>query len=605
MSKKLLRLLWCAVCVLGLVVLTAPTAAASGLLDDTSFPIQNYDIATYIDTSGFFGNVRAVPAIILNALMNMFFSISVMLGSLTGYVVRESFRLDFVGDAADQIGQSVQRLIGVGSGGIGGTGFLPALMLFAVVTTGLYLMYLVVVKKETTRVLSTALRFVFVFAAVVGLTMNAPAVLRNLNDFSIGLSEVALDTGVSFASPLGGASEGDSVAGLENMVHDIQIRQPWLLLHFGTTSIDSLENGHERVYALLSSAEMPGAVRDMVLQRELNVYGNTNVTNVTSRLGMVFLLFFVNLALSFFIIMLALLMVLSQLLLILYFFLFLLSMVFSLIPGFQSAAKRGMDKFINALLMRLGYTLIIVLAFSLSTLVYSIADGRAFLFVALLQILVFAGIYKSQDDILGLLRIDSGENHRFARGVGQPFRRGRRSVMRTIGKVGAGFKLGRASRRRNETPGSPAPSGSQTASRPQEKQSFGGRVGSTIGKVRDIPSSVADNVGYTKDRVKSMPVRVRHRAAANVGAFKDGVANTSGARHAERAANRAAFNASVDARRQQRDEVMRESVPQGTSPDLKPNPTRKERRAERRAANTVDQPTARPDRVPRPPRERR
>ena len=593
--KRLLCLLLCLTCLVGVMGLAAPTAYGAPLIDDTFRPFYicpiegrlpaehtvtpvslfDFDVATYIGGNWISGFVQGMYLSVLNAMMNAIFHMSVTIGVLTAYVVGEAFRLDFVSGATEQIALSVERLVGVGGGGIGRAGFLPQILLFAVFALGCFLLYTAVLKRETTRALGTAARFVVIFLAIVGLTANASVVLRNLNDFSAELSEAALDAGVSFVTPLAPPTEGQgSVRAVQEMIFDMQIRQPWLLLHFGTTDIDTIPDGAERINALLAS-NGDYRERNQVLRREIDTYGNTLVTNVTGRLGTVILLFIMNLVLSYYMVLLALLMVLSQLLFVVYFILFFLALIFSLIPGFESVARRGMEKFIRALLFRLGYALILVLAFSLSMLVYTVTAGRAFLFVALLQILVFAGLYRAQDEMLGMFCMSgSAENHRFARGVGRPLHRAGRIGLRSVKKIAFGYFWGRRGGNRRTEPRIKR----SDAGRPSPLGGAGGGVGK-VKATHGVIGGTAAKSGPKQGKrgvLSAVPtVDTRHPAQKNQTARP---VRGSTAHHV---ANPTTERPPMSQRQRQ---------PVSTGPELNPHPTWAERRAERKAAATLDVP---------------
>lgn len=136
-----------------------------------------------------------------------------------------------------------------------------------------------------------------------------------------------------------------------------------------------------------------------------------------NRLGTVFFLFLFNIGISVFVFLLTGMMIFSQVLFIIYAMFLPVSFVLSMAPTFEGSSRRAVIKLFNTILARAGITLVITVAFSISTMLYRIASGYPFFIIAFLQVVVFAGIYFKLGDLLSIFSLhDDG-----ARGMGQVY----------------------------------------------------------------------------------------------------------------------------------------------------------------------------------------
>lgn len=78
-------------------------------------------------------------------------TISLYLSNATGYVVQEAYKLDFINDMADSIGQSIQTLAGVTENGFSSTGFYIGFLLLIILVVGIYVAYTGLIKEKPAR----------------------------------------------------------------------------------------------------------------------------------------------------------------------------------------------------------------------------------------------------------------------------------------------------------------------------------------------------------------------------------------------------------------------------------------------------------------------
>ena len=567
------------------VFFLAPPVLASGLVDDTindahgfsRYPIGHYALDLYIDPDagrGFFGISLPDVSRILFSITNAIWELCVFLASAVGSVVQEAFRLDFLSRATDEIGRNIQQIAGVSESGFSNSGFLPMLLPLTVLALGAYILYVGIFKREMTKALGAVVNFLVIFILSIGFIAFAPAYIQAINGLSVDLADGVLRVTNAILNPAANDTEV-AVAGIREALHQVQIHAPWQLLQFGSLDLDPA-----RVQELLSQAPHSDGRIDAVI-REVEVYGNIHLSGEVDRFGTVLVLFFINLGISIFVLSLTGLMIFSQLLLIFYLTLLPIALVLSLFPTFSGIAKRSIEQVFNTLLLRVGYTLIITVAFSLSLLVYRVSSelSMPFLLVGFLQILVFWGVHRKQDDLLGMLSFQSGENHRAEQSV---LRTGR-SLGRKALAFGKGMVVGKMISRRRPEQGANVAASSGSAekhttpmpieakhgqhkpsqnvatrpakaeqtdqseqARPVERPTLGGRVGHSMGKLVDTPAKLKDQAALTKAKVQDIPIHARYTVAQNTQQFRQSLSGAPKERRETRADKREQYRDKVE-----------------------------------------------------------
>ena len=194
----------------------------------------------------------------------------------------------------------------------------------------------------------------------------------------------------------------DSVDLIRDSLFAIQVQKPWLLLQFGNS--DAEEIGADRVEALVSASpsDEDGETRENVVKTEIEDNDNDNLTipQVVNRLGMVFFLLIFNFGITIFIFLLTGIMLFSQILFIIYAMFLPVSFLLSMIPTYENMAKQAVVRVFNAIMTRAGITLVVTVAFSISSMFYNISTDYPFFMVAFLQIICFAGIYMKLGELM-------------------------------------------------------------------------------------------------------------------------------------------------------------------------------------------------------------
>ena len=558
-KRKILHFLKMALFVVALSLillsLLGTVAHATGLVDDTinaenlysKYPLSNYQLDFYVDNSwswlpwNWLDGIGKSVQYGLYCITNFVWTISLYLSNATGYVVQEAYKLDFINDMADSIGKSIQTLAGVTQNGFSSSGFYVGFLLLIILVVGLYVAYTGLIKRETSKALHAVINFVVVFVLSASFIAYAPDYIKKINEFSSDISTASLDLGTKIMLPNSDSEGKDSVDLIRDSLFSIQVEQPWLLLQFGNSNVEEI--GTDRVEALVSVSpeDEDGKTREEVVKTEIEDNDNNNLTipQVVNRLGMVFFLLFFNLGITIFVFLLTGMMLFSQILFIIFAMFLPISFLLSMIPSYESMAKQAIVRVFNTIMTRAGITLIVTVAFSISSMFYNISTDYPFFMVAFLQIVCFAGIYMKLGDLMSMFSLNAGDSQSMGRRIfRRPYlfmrHRARRMEHRIARAVSAGGISGGVAG---------AVAGSAVAGKRAERKntaskenrgnttsSMGQRAGSKVGAVLDTKNKVKDKANAVKENIKDMPTQTayavysaKEKAKSSVSDFKRGM----------------------------------------------------------------------------------
>ncbi|HFG9557958.1 CD3337/EF1877 family mobilome membrane protein [Clostridioides difficile] len=534
-----------------LLSLLGTVAHATGLVDDTInaenlysiYPLSNYQLDFYVDNSwawlpwNWLDGIGKSVQYGLYCITNFVWTISLYLSNATGYVVQEAYKLDFINDMADSIGQSIQTLAGVTQNGFSSSGFYVGFLLLIILVVGIYVAYTGLIKRETSKALHAVINFVVVFLLSASFIAYAPDYIKKINEFSSDISTASLDLGTKIMLPNSESEGKDSVDLIRDSLFSIQVQQPWLLLQFGNSNAEEI--GTERVEALVSAnpEDEDGKTREEVVKTEIEDNDNNNLTipQVVNRLGMVFFLLFFNLGITIFVFLLTGMMLFSQILFIIFAMFLPISFLLSMIPSYESMAKQAIVRVFNTIMTRAGITLIVTVAFSISSMFYNISTDYPFFMVAFLQIVCFAGIYMKLGDLMSMFSLNANDSQSMGRRIfRRPYlylaHRARRMERRLAGAVTAGGVAG-AVAGSTISNGKPTRKTSTKDSRGNtSSSSMGQRADSKVGAVLDTKNKVKDKANAMKEMVKDMPTQTayavhsaKEKAKTSVSDFKRGM----------------------------------------------------------------------------------
>ena len=538
-----------------LLSLLGTVAHATGLVDDTinaenlysEYPLSNYQLDFYVDNSwswlpwNWLDGIGKSVQYGLYCITNFVWTISLYLSNATGYVVQEAYKLDFINDMADSIGKSIQTLAGVTQNGFSSSGFYVGFLLLIILVVGLYVAYTGLIKRETSKALHAVINFVVVFVLSASFIAYAPDYIKKINEFSSDISTASLDLGTKIMLPNSDSEGKDSVDLIRDSLFSIQVEQPWLLLQFGNSNAEEI--GTDRVEALVSASpeDEDGKTREEVVKTEIEDNDNNNLTipQVVNRLGMVFFLLFFNLGITIFVFLLTGMMLFSQILFIIFAMFLPISFLLSMIPSYESMAKQAIVRVFNTIMTRAGITLIVTVAFSISSMFYNISTDYPFFMVAFLQIVCFAGIYMKLGDLMSMFSLNAGDSQSMGRRIfRRPYlfmrHRARRMEHRIARAVSAGGISGGVAG---------AVAGSAVAGKRAERKntaskenrgnttsSMGQHAGSKVGAVLDTKNKVKDKANAVKENIKDMPTQTayavysaKEKAKSSVSDFKRGM----------------------------------------------------------------------------------
>ena len=561
-----------------LLSLLGTVAHASGLVDDTvnadnlysKYPLSNYQLDFYVDNSwswlpwNWLDGIGKSVQYGLYCITNFVWTISLYLSNATGYVVQQAYKLDFINDMADSIGKSIQTLAGVTENGFSSSGFYVGFLLIIILIVGVYTAYTGLLKRETSKALHAVINFVVVFIVSASFIAYAPNYIQKINDFSSDISTASLDLGTKIML-LDSQSKGkDSVDLIRDSLFAIQVEKPWLLLQFGNS--DTEEIGTDRVEALVSASpsDEDGETRENVVKTEIEDNNNDNLTipQVVNRLGMVFFLLIFNFGITIFIFLLTGIMLFSQILFIIYAMFLPVSFLLSMIPTYENMAKQAVVRVFNAIMTRAGITLIVTVAFSISSMFYNISTDYPFFMVAFLQIICFAGIYMKLGELMSMFSLNANDSQQIGRRI---FRRpmvfmrhrARRMEHRIARAVGAGSVAGAVAGASIARAGKPATNQS-SKKRENTSASMGSRVGSAVGAVMDTKNKVRDSASSLKENVKDLPTQAgyavhsaKQKAKDNVSDFKRGVVEERENRQEQRTQKRNLHRENISQKKQE------------------------------------------------------
>ncbi|WP_423250697.1 CD3337/EF1877 family mobilome membrane protein [Enterococcus lactis] len=537
-------------------LLFQPIAHAVGLVDDTvnsenlysQYPLANYQLDFYVDTDwdwlpwNWKDGIGNQVQYGLYAISDFLWTISLYLSNATGYLVQQAYKLDFISDTADQIGENIQTLAGVSQNGFSTSGFYVGFLLLFLLILGAYVAYVGLIKRETSKALQAVMNFLVVFILSSGFIAFAPAYIQKINEFSADISQASLDLGSKIILPHAESEDKDSVDSIRDTLFSVQVEQPWLLLQFDNSNKEEI--GEDRVNQLLSVSpeKNNGKDREKVVKEEIEQKDNQNLTlsKTVHRLGTVAFLVLFNIGISIFVFLLTGILIFSQILFILYAMFLPISFLLSMLPTFTNMGKAALMKLFNTIMLRAGITLIITVAFSLSTMLYALSTTYPFFLVAFLQIVTFAGIYLKLGDIMSLFNLQASDSQQVGRSVlrrpKQTMYRGARRLQRTVtqGLIGgtAGYVASKMTGRKRAASASPAssrptaasstssPKGAQEINRPNTRSY---QTGQTIGKVLDSKNRASDYVSKKKQQVQDLPQTLQQNVQRSVSDLKQGI----------------------------------------------------------------------------------
>ncbi|MGF2942940.1 FUSC family protein [Enterococcus xiangfangensis] len=514
-------------------------AYASGLVDTTinteniysKYSLDHYQLDFYVDDSwdwlpwNWSDGIGKSVMYGLYAITNFVWTVSLYLSNATGYVIQEAYQLDFISDTADSIGENIQTLAGITSNGFSSEGFYVGFLLIFILIIGIYVAYVGLIKRESSKAIHAVVNFVTVFILSASFIAYAPDYITKINEFSSDISSSALSLGTKIVVPDSETKGKDSVNMIRDSLFSIQVDQPWLLLQYGDSDKETI--GADRVENLLSIDPNTnnGKDRESAVKTEINDQDNQNMTltKTMNRLGTVVFLFLFNLGISIFIFLLTGIMIFSQILFIIFAMFLPISFLLSMLPTYEGMAKRALEKLFNTIMMRAGITLVITTAFSISSMFYSLSGGYPFFMVAFLQIVTFAGIYFKLGDLMSLFRLQSSDSQQLSRRVlRQPRSIANRGARRATRKLSRALAVGGIGAAIVESKKN-IPSLPNTNHNTNNTPNFSERMGKKAGTITAAPQRLKNKAKNMKEQAQNLPVNAQYAVVNGLNKPKEAI----------------------------------------------------------------------------------
>lgn len=450
-KKKTIKILLGIVSIFFLLSVLSLTTQAAGLIDGTinsgnnysKYPVDNYSLDYFVDSKwdwlpwNWGDGIGKSVMFGIYSITNLIWLISVYLSNAAGYLIGEAYSLDFISDTTQAIGKNIQTLAGINQRGFMSSGFYPGLILILIMIMGIYVTYTGLIKRETTKATGALVSFLTIFILSSSFIAYSTSYITRINEFSSDISKAALDIGSKMTMPNSNSKGKDSVDAIRDSLFEIQVKKPWMILQYGES--DTKKVGKERVESLESTSPFANKGKDRIeiVKDEINKKNNDNmtITKTVSRLGVTFFIFIFNILISIFVFILTGIMIFSQVLFIVFAIFLPISFLLSMIPSFNHLMKTTIMRLFNVIMMRAGITLVLTIAFSLSTMIYGLTANQPFFIVAFMQIVVFAGIYFKLNDLMGMMALNSTDSQNTGSRV---IRRPKQSATRAIRKIAIG-----------------------------------------------------------------------------------------------------------------------------------------------------------------------
>ncbi|WP_225733084.1 CD3337/EF1877 family mobilome membrane protein [Lapidilactobacillus dextrinicus] len=543
-QKRLLRFLSISLLIILCIILTnTSTVHASGLVDETvnannefsKYPVNNYQLDYFVDSSwdwlpwNWGDGIGKSVMYAVYAITNFLWLVSVYLSYATGYLIQQAYSLDFIKDTTDAIGQNIQNLAGVSPSGFSTDGFYPGMLLLLIIILGIYVTYTGLLKRETSKAISAIVNFVVIFITSASFIAYSPDYISKINEFSSDMSTSALNIGSKMMMSNATATSENGVNAIRNTLFNIQVKQPWTLLQFGDSDTNKI--GEKRIDELVKTDpfEKKGKARTELVKSEIEEKDNDNLSAVKTinRLGVTTFVIIFNVIITIFVFMLVAIMIFSQILFIIYSIFLPISCLLAMIPGFNSMMKNTIMKLFNAIMMRAGITLVLTMAFCISTMIYSLSATTPFFLVAFLQIVTFGGIWFKLSDLMGMMQLKSSDSQSGAR---QLAHRGQRAFRNIASGAVMGGVVSRSMQKAHQKERSKekAPQIEQKSKNVMPKKENRPinpveKLGRKIGNTLDTKQKITDQAKKATENIVNTPTNAKYNLHQGKKSIKHGV----------------------------------------------------------------------------------
>ena len=481
MSKKKkigLVLFMITLCLLGIFLLDLAVSAKGLIGEDTGgtylynkYPIENYKLDSYVDTSGNWmpwnwGKAMDDGSYSLLAWLIGCVYAAIFKGfHIIGYFVQAVYSTDVINPLMEVTVQFIQGIAGF-NGSFLDNGLFSQLLATVVILTGLYYGFQII-KKESGRTIGGLAMFGLLVVVSLGFFAKADTFIRGANDIANSIQTVVVKAGTHAMG-----MKDDPAAAIREGFFDITVYQPYLLLQYNDTSVSAEKAGE------ILSLESGSEEREELVKKEVEEHGNKMMNGwygLDLRVSNMLPLILSGAVLAVVILMLVCINIYHQFLFVLYACVSPFILILSLLPNKSGMAIQLGAKLVYELCMRIGLAMLLCLMYGFSAAIYKLTGAEGYVYGAVLQAIVYVAVFLFRKKIYGLFM----EGGKPAGGKG-----GLRSTLGSLFMENRGFKaLGMMmGGKRN-----PLPRRAKTAKQPQYAQSdLTKRIGTTANKAQKL-----------------------------------------------------------------------------------------------------------------------
>lgn len=386
------------------------------ILEYNQYPVTRYGMNTQLDQPeisdympwGFDDNIGKAVSQQQSEFLSYIWGINRIYASTVGTLVSEAFNADIVGALSIQVAETVQSVAGYGPGGWHSTGLWPYMVYTLLMLTGIWAAYLTVVKKSSSRAISGILSSIIILSLSLTWFSQLDKILIGIND---GIKEVQNDVLSNFVTVTtpGNYKESEGIATMRNQVFNVMVKQPYLLLNYGTTDEKKIESEWEkkgsRVDAILKTKVFSKERKDAI-EYEVKEMKNDNMKpySLTDRLIVISLVSAFNFILGVVLLLISGSMIFYQLMVLIFTLFTPFALLIGLIPAFSRTASNIFMKIAHAFLMKAGLALLASVYFSISSMVYKSMDPQVgYIILFIFQILCGIALWFKRNEVLNIV----------------------------------------------------------------------------------------------------------------------------------------------------------------------------------------------------------
>ncbi|EPI01475.1 hypothetical protein D920_00511 [Enterococcus faecalis 13-SD-W-01] len=498
------------------------------------YPLENYSLDFYVDTSWNWlpwkWGEGIGDAVIygLYAFTNVLWLLNVYISYFVGFIVQEAFDLDFITSLISSVATNMQRIAGIDRNGLRSTGLFPMYGKWVILIAGCYIAYIAGVKQQTTRAIKHGVVFFVIFILSGVFLMNAKTYLTQVNDAQKDINNemlvIAKDiipnstvgNEIVVAPDVPSESEQKTKSAtnaIRENLFELQVMTPWLLLQYGNNDINSI--GKDRAEKVLSLPVLTEK-RNTEIKKEIEKHNNVNmsINGAFLRFGMTLLVIVSNAIVSYSVAVLTITMITSQILFLLFCAFLPVAMLFSLFPNSNRLLFGAMQKVAQALMTKMGITLILAVVFSLSHSFFSLSTEKGYIWVIFLQVATWLTTVNKVNELLDFMKLGGTDTR-------QGSRFGRMAKNLVFASAARNMLKNTAFQPKQLTKTQPTKNNLSEINR-SVKQPIAKRIGTKISNVQDMPQQVIEKANTIKDSVKNAPTNAKYKALQMRSNYDDG-----------------------------------------------------------------------------------